>query len=273
MHSRAWKSMEVWIRRPKLCTEKVCLSCLAAHFSCRHETESDEAGTCKRFTSQMLRATSHASSAEFYTLSPCRICMLYVYSYNPFKSVSKLNLENIAPRSEIFRHEHVRRCHVSQSGHTAGIPMNKQRWTSLIFKNCKQTTLYGLCSNKYSDSKARRIVWKPHGSSKKSVSLCGSCHAQCTKADCSILRHTVAYCSFEIVGQYGKMDSLYTCTLVTRCGTVITVHPSFSPQKLFAVLDANVQPHRQDPTKASNDFALDGVEHILTQRSEWHLVF
>lgn len=28
-------------------------------------------------------------------------------------------------------------------------------------------------------------------------------------------------------------------------------------------LDANIQPYRQDPTESSDDFALDGVEHIL----------
>eukprot|EP00438_Fugacium_kawagutii_P018967 Skav202364 [mRNA] locus=scaffold3817:51085:52269:- [translate_table: standard] len=38
------------------------------------------------------------------------------------------------------------------------------------------------------------------------------------------------------------------------------------------LLDANIQPHRQDPTKASNDFALDGVEHILLVRIDDLLV-
>ena len=33
--------------------------------------------------------------------------------------------------------------------------------------------------------------------------------------------------------------------------------------KTYSVLDANIQPYRQDPTESSNDFALDGVEHIL----------
>lgn len=35
------------------------------------------------------------------------------------------------------------------------------------------------------------------------------------------------------------------------------------PLKPCSVLDANIQPYRQDPTESSNDFALDGVEHIL----------
>lgn len=35
------------------------------------------------------------------------------------------------------------------------------------------------------------------------------------------------------------------------------------PLKPCSVLDANIQPYRQDPTESSDDFALDGVEHIL----------
>ena len=35
------------------------------------------------------------------------------------------------------------------------------------------------------------------------------------------------------------------------------------PLKPCSVLDANIRPYRQDPTESSDDFALDGVEHIL----------